>query len=57
MAPFYYDITRETTSNSTTQTLTCHLRSVPAAAVPDEGTKQGWLDALRAAGCSRATIG
>lgn len=29
--PFYYDITRETSTNGTTQTLTAHLRSVPGA--------------------------
>lgn len=32
--PFYYDVTRETTTNGTTQTLSTHLRSVPASAVP-----------------------
>lgn len=32
--PFYYDVTRETTTNATTQTLTTHLRATPAAAVP-----------------------
>ena len=29
--PFYYDVTRETSTNGTTQTLTTHLRSVPGA--------------------------
>lgn len=32
--PFYYDVTRETSTNGTTQTLSTHFRSVPAAAVP-----------------------
>jgi hypothetical protein len=32
--PFYYDVTRETTTNGTTQTLSTHLRATPAAAVP-----------------------
>ena len=32
--PFYYDVTRETTTNGTTQTLTTHFRSTVAAAVP-----------------------
>lgn len=29
--PFYYDVTRETTTNSTTQTLSTHLRGVTVA--------------------------
>ena len=32
--PFYYDVSRETTTNGTTQTLSTHLRSTVAAAVP-----------------------
>jgi len=32
--PFYFDVTRETNTNGTTQTLTTHLRAAPAAAVP-----------------------
>ena len=32
--PFYYDVTRETATHATTQTLATHFRSVPAAAVP-----------------------
>jgi hypothetical protein len=32
--PFYYDVTRETTTNGTTQTLSTHLRVTTAAAVP-----------------------
>ena len=29
--PFYYDVSRETTTNGTTQTLSTHFRSVPGA--------------------------
>lgn len=32
--PFYYDVTRETSTNGTTQTLSTHLRCTTAAAVP-----------------------
>lgn len=32
--PFYYDVTRETTTSGTTQTLVTHLRCTTAAAVP-----------------------
>jgi len=31
--PFYYDVTRETTTNSTTQTLSTHLRAATVAQV------------------------
>jgi len=32
--PFYYDVTRETTTNGTTQTLSTHLRSTVGSATP-----------------------